>query len=196
MSQKSALPRRGRGRSVSNSQYYDTAFVIGPSGDIIFRQAKAVPIQFFKDGLPAKEQKLWESPWGRIGFCVCYDLSYSRVTDELIRLGAQAIIVPTMDVVDWGRHQHELHARVALTRAAEYGVPVFRIASSGISQFVNASGNLLATAPMPGDEATLCGVLRLAQPGTLPCDRVIAPVAVLAVALPGLCLAHWRFPLA
>jgi apolipoprotein N-acyltransferase len=160
------------------SQYYNTAFVIGPSGEIIFQQGKCVPIQFFKDGLPAREQKLWESPWGKIGICICYDLSYTRVTDQLIRLGAQAIIVPTMDVTDWGRRQHEMHARVAPVRAAEYGVPIFRLASSGISQCVNARGQVTATAPMPGDEAMISGFLDLKDAGTLPLDRVIAPLSV------------------
>ncbi len=142
-----------------NSDYYDTAFVVGPTGEIIFKQGKKVPIQFFKDGLPAPSQQLWDSPWGRIGICICYDLSYTRVTDELVRLGAQAIIVPTMDVETWGRHQHELHTRVALVRAAEYGIPIFRVASSGISQLVDASGQTVASAPMPGDGAMLAGEL-------------------------------------
>ncbi len=168
---------------VSNSQYYDTAFVISPASEIVFRQGKCVPIQFFKDGLPAREQKLWESPWGRIGICICYDLSYSRVTDKLIRLGAQGIIVPTMDVVDWGRHQHEMHARVAPVRAAEYGVPIFRLASSGISQCVNANGEVTATAPMPGDEAMMSGFLDLRRAGTLPLDRTLAPVCVAVTGL-------------
>jgi apolipoprotein N-acyltransferase len=163
---------------VSDIQYFDTAFVIGPTGEIIFRQAKSVPIQFFKDGLPATEQKLWESPWGKIGICICYDLSYSRVTDELIRLGAQAIIVPTMDIVDWGRHQHELHARVAPIRAAEYGIPIFRVASSGISQCIHRSGEVVASAPFPGDEAMISGSLDLKSPGRLPLDRVVAPLSV------------------
>lgn len=161
----------------SGSQFFDTAFVIGPSGDIVFRQGKSVPIQFFKDGLPAKDQKLWESPWGKIGICVCYDLSYRRVTDQLVRLGAQAIIVPTMDVVDWGGHQHELHARVAPIRAAEYGIPIFRLASSGISQCVDARGQVVATAPFPGEGAMISGTLDLEKPGTLPLDRMIAPIS-------------------
>src|SRR5262249_52034340 len=32
-----------------DANYYNTAFVIGPAGEIVFRQAKSVPIQFFKD---------------------------------------------------------------------------------------------------------------------------------------------------
>ena len=42
-----------------------------------------------------------------------------------------------MDVMHWGAHQHQLHAKVTQVRAREYG-PIFRIASSGESQLVNA----------------------------------------------------------
>ena len=157
--------------------YYDTGFVVSPTGKIIFRQGKKVPIQFFKDGLPAVEQKLWNSPWGKIGICICYDLSYCRVTDRLVEMGAQALVVPTMDIVDWGKRQHELHARIAPIRAAEYGIPIFRVASSGISQLVDSCGHTLATAPFPGDGAMLSGVLEIRSMGHLPLDRGFALVA-------------------
>jgi apolipoprotein N-acyltransferase len=163
---------------LSEDVFYNTAFVIGPTGDVVFKQAKSVPIQFFKDGLPAPQRRLWESPWGRIGICICYDLSYTRVVDDLIQQGAQAIIVPTMDVAYWGEEQHRLHARVAPVRAAEYGVPIFRLASSGISQLVDDRGAVRASAPFPGDAATLGGVLRLPSKGTLPWDRWLAPWSV------------------
>jgi apolipoprotein N-acyltransferase len=170
----------------SKDNFYDTAFVIGPAGDIVFRQVKAVPIQFFNDGLPAPEQKLWESPWGKIGICVCYDLSYTRVTDRLIHLGAEALVVPTMDVADWGKREHELHARVAPVRAAEYNVPIFRVASSGVSQLVNHSGRVTAAAPFPGESTMISGRLNLHKPGSLPFDRWLAPLATGVTAV--LCL--------
>ena len=158
-------------------KFYNTAFVISPAGEIVFRQVKSVPIQFFKDGLPAPEQRVWDSPWGKIGFCVCYDLSYSRVTDRLVQLGAQTLIAPTMDVEDWGRRQHELHARVAPVRAAEYGIPIFRLTSSGISQAVAGDGRVLASAPFPGYGATLFAHFDLPARGRLPLDRWLAPFA-------------------
>ena len=161
---------------VTNDVYYNTAFVVGTNGDIVFKQAKSVPIQFFHDGLPAAKQEVWNSPWGKIGICICYDLSYTRVTDELIQQGAQLIICPTMDVADWGRHQHELHARVAPVRAAEYGVPIFRLASSGISQAVSGSGHVVAQTKIFGNGDILSAELRLCERGTLPLDRTIAPV--------------------
>ena len=177
-----------------NSNFYDTAFVVGPDGQIVFRQVKSVPIQFFKDGLPAPEQRVWDSPWGKIGICVCYDLSYTRVTDQLVRMGAQAIVVPTMDVIDWGLHQHQLHARVAPIRAAEYGIPIFRLASSGISQLVNARGTVVARADMPGQQAMVYGYLHPEMPGKLPFDRWLAPACSMGtiVLLVALCVKSRR----
>ena len=82
---------------VGTNNYYNTAFVVGTNGEIVFQQAKCVPIQFFKDGLPAPRQEVWNSPWGKIGICICYDLSYTRVTDRLVR-GRGA----TVDCADHG----------------------------------------------------------------------------------------------
>lgn len=163
--------------------FYDTAFVVGPGGDIVFRQVKSVPLQFFKDGLPAPSQECWNSPWGKLGICICYDLSYTRVTDRLIKSGAQALIVPTMDMADWGPREHDLHARVAPVRAAEYGVPIFRLASSGVSQAVAGDGRVAASAPFPGEGALLFGEFQLPPSGPLPVDRLLAPCCVLVTTL-------------
>ena len=168
---------------VTNNFYYNTAFVVGTNGEIVFKQAKSVPIQFFHDGLPAPKQEVWNSPWGKIGICICYDLSYTRVTDELVRQGAQLLIVPTMDVEFWGRHQHELHSRVAPVRAAEYGIPIFRVASSGISQAVNSGGQVVAKTSIPGSGEILSAQLRLPRRGALPLDRFLAPLCVVVTAI-------------
>lgn len=179
-----------------DKKFRNTVFVVGPDGKIVFSQTKAVPIQFFDDGLPAGEQKVWQSPWGAIGICVCYDLSFTRVVDRLARLGAQAIIVPTMDVEQWGAHQHELHRRIGRLRAAEYRLPVMRLASSGISQIVNRDGVEQATAPFPGQGEIIHGFLQLEPRGTphLPPDRMLAPgcVGITGLAALILLVQSWR----
>jgi apolipoprotein N-acyltransferase len=179
---------------VGTNDYYNTAFVVGTNGEIVFRQAKSVPIQFFKDGLPAPKQEVWNSPWGKIGICICYDLSYTRVTDRLVDEGAQLLIVPTMDVEEWGRHQHELHARVAPVRAAEYGIPIFRLASSGISQAVTGGGHVIAKTSFPGSVDILSAQLRLPVRGSLPLDRLLAPVCtgITVVVLLTLLVLDWQ----
>jgi apolipoprotein N-acyltransferase len=179
---------------VTNHVYYDTAFVVGTNGEVVFKQAKSVPIQFFDDGLPAPEQKVWNSPWGKIGICICYDLSYTRVTDRLVEHGAQLLIVPTMDVVDWGRHQHELHSRVAPVRAAEYGIPIFRLASSGISQAVGGYGNVIAQTSFGTSVEILSAQLRLPARGSLPLDRFLAPLCtgVTGIVMAILLFLNWK----
>jgi apolipoprotein N-acyltransferase len=164
------------GKDPAGTNFYNTAFVIDPNGEIIFKQVKAVPIQFFKDGLPAPEQHVWDSPWGKIGLGVCYDLSYTRVVDNLITQGAQLLIFPTMDVVEWGQTQHKVHALIAPTRAAEYGIPIFRLASSGISQAVTSKGETIASATFPGESESISEKMNLATVPTRPLDRFIAPL--------------------
>jgi apolipoprotein N-acyltransferase len=167
----------------STADFHNTAFVLSPAGEVVFRQSKAVPIQFFNDGLPATHQEIWQSPWGKIGICICYDLSYARVTDRLVRHGAQALIVPTMDVEEWGKRQHELHARIAPVRAAEYQIPIFRLASSGISQAIDSAGHVLASAPFPGGGAMIAANLPLRNSGRLPLDRWLAPLSSAVTAI-------------
>jgi apolipoprotein N-acyltransferase len=167
---------------ISPPTYYNTVFVVGPDGAIAFQQAKCVPVQFMKDGLPARAQRLWDSPWGKLGLGICYDASYTQVTDELMRQGAQGLIFPTMDNAEWGRAEHTLHARIAPMRAAEYAVPVFRLCSSGISEFVGRNGRVIASAPYPGQDALLCAQMELPPRGRLPLDRPLAEFSVVFAA--------------
>jgi apolipoprotein N-acyltransferase len=167
---------------ISPIQYYNSVFVVGPDGSIAFQQGKCVPVQFMKDGLPAVKQSVWNSPWGKLGFGICYDASYTRVTDELIRQGAQALIFPTMDTAEWGNAEHKLHARIAPMRAAEYAVPIFRLCSSGISQFAGRDGRVVASAPFPGQGAMLSAQINLPPRGRMPLDRPLAELSVVVAA--------------
>ena len=68
----------GGTESHDDGTFADTAFVIGPDGADLFSQGKSVPIQFMGDGTPARERRVWNSPWGKIGIAICYDVSYAR----------------------------------------------------------------------------------------------------------------------
>lgn len=173
---------------LADGRFHNTAYVVDTNGVVVFQRVKAVPIQFFKDGEPAPKQEVWDSPWGKLGLCICYDLNYARVADRLIRQGARALIVPTMDVESWGLHEHKLNARMTLIRAAEYRVPIFRVASSGFSQLTDDRGRVQASTTVPGPGEIISGELRLAPPASsgVPWDRFAGPVglgATVAIAL-------------
>lgn len=166
--------------------FYDTAFVIGPDGQDAFEQAKSVPVQCTDDGLPATQRRVWNSPWGKIGIAVCYDLGYARVMDDFVRQGAQGLIIPTMDVTHWGEYERRmLHGRVAPIRSAEYAIPAFGVWSSGVSQLTDPSGHVLATARYPGQGEMISGPFPLNHPGRIPPDR---PLAITSTAVTGIFL--------
>lgn len=78
-------------------------------------------------------------------------------------------------------------------RAAEYGVPIFRVASSGISQAVDEHGRILASAGFPGQGNEIFASLRLPVKGNLPIDRWLGPVSagVTAVLWIWLIIGRW-----
>lgn len=161
----------GGKRFLPSGDFYNCVFVVNPKGEVEFSQDKVQPVPGLPDGLPAVRQSIWNSPWGKIGILVCYDLTLSRVTDGLVRQGAKAIICPAMDLETWGLQEKLANARFAPIRAAEYGIPVFRVASSGISQLVLPTGQVARE--IGGDQLAISGELPMATLPRLPVDRFI-----------------------
>jgi nitrilase len=153
-------------KMLEKNQFADTAFVLGPDGEDVFEQGKSVPVQFMDDGIPAAQRRVLDSPWGKIGIAVCYDISYARVMDDFVRQGAQGLIVPTMDVIHWGEYERRmLHGRLGLVRSAEYGIPTFSIWSSGESQLVDRYGRVIAKAGYPGHGDVIAGAFDMQSAG-------------------------------
>jgi apolipoprotein N-acyltransferase len=171
-------------RWTTGGKFYDAAFVIGPDGKDVFEQYKSVPVQFMADGLPATARRVWNSPWGKIGIGLCYDISYARVMDDFVRQGAQGLIVPTNDPVHWGGFERRmLHGRLTPIRAAEYGIPVFGVWSSGVSQLTDQYGRVIARAGYPGQGAMIAGPFDLHGPGRIPPDRLLAVTTMIGTGI-------------
>lgn len=153
---------------------YNMAFVVGPDGKVVHNQAKSVPIQFMHDGLPARRQRVWDGPLGRIGIGICYDMNYVRVMDRLIAKDAEMLVIPAMDVMSWGENAHRLSAQLAAVRAAEYGVPLFRVASSGFSRIALPNGKISQEVGVPEQGGIIHGEVTLAGKGRRPLDRWLA----------------------
>ncbi len=167
-----------------DTEVYNTAFVIGPDGVVQHKQAKSVPIQFMNDGLPAKSRHVWDGPLGKIGIAICYDMNYARVTDELIQQGAALLVIPAFDSMSWGLRAHRLSAQLAAVRSAEYGVPLFRLASSGYSRIATPDGKIAVELGVPAQGQVIQGEVTLSAKGRRPLDRWLTwPCLVLTASL-------------
>lgn len=88
-------------------------------------------------------------PFGmhRLGVNICFESTFSDVSRQYARLGAQVLVIITNDA--WFHQtsavrQHLNHARF---RAIESGLPVARVAATGISAFIAPDGRLLEEIP-------------------------------------------------
>lgn len=94
---------------VKNGRYYNTAPVFNQKGELVhkYRKLHLFPLgleedKFFTAG---DEWGLVDTPWGRFGLALCYDLRFPALIENLSLRGAQAIVVPaqwpTLRVNHW-----------------------------------------------------------------------------------------------
>lgn len=122
------------GKRVANRQ-----FLITPDGEIKARYDK---INMFDVDLPNGEvyresksfapgstAKLIDTPWGKLGMTICYDLRFPHLYRQLAQAGARLIAIPAAFTKTTGEaHWHVLQR----ARAIETGAFVFSPAQTGM----------------------------------------------------------------
>jgi predicted amidohydrolase len=81
-----------------DGKQYNTALVISPEGEIIAKYRKMFPWYPIENGTTAGDQFcVFDIPdIGRFGLCICYDMWYPEVIRNLVWMGAEVILHPTM----------------------------------------------------------------------------------------------------
>ena len=81
-----------------NGRYYNTAVVFNDKGEVIQKYRKT---HLFQLGLhepeyftPGDEWSLVDTPWGRVGLVICYDLRFPELWRNLVLRGAKIIVCP------------------------------------------------------------------------------------------------------
>ncbi|HTI00482.1 MAG TPA: carbon-nitrogen hydrolase family protein [Acidisoma sp.] len=57
------------------------------------------------------EPRVFETPWGRIGISICYDVEFPMLTRAQVEAGAWLILAPSCTDTLWGFHRVHLSAR-------------------------------------------------------------------------------------
>ncbi len=94
--------------------------VIGPDGDIIGRQEKIHPYDYEKNTVtPGKKAKIFNTSC-KFGVIICYDMVFPRVSETLVKKGAQILFSPSR-IVRRGINPWETYVRA---RSLENRVPI------------------------------------------------------------------------
>ncbi len=81
-----------------------------------------------------------DTPYGRIGAAICFDMDFPYFINRFARLGADIVVVPSFD----SERIRPFHTEVGLMRAVENGFSMVRQVSSGSSMAVDPWGRMLA----------------------------------------------------
>jgi apolipoprotein N-acyltransferase len=172
----------GEGRRRKSENF---AWVLSPEGGLLGRYDKLHPIPYVEKGLvPNPDPRPIDTPAGRLGVQICYDLDFENGSRRLAARGAQILVVPNIDPETWGRRQHRQHSAMAAVRAVETGRWVARAASSGESQIIDPRGRVTDMLPF-GRSGVLRGsaFLRDGKTPYVATGWLLAPACLSATAM-------------
>jgi apolipoprotein N-acyltransferase len=153
--------------AAGNVQYYNSAYLVGPSGEVLGRYDKAhlVPfgeytpykeylpflgkiVEHVGDFVPGREGQTLDWMGHPLGVQICYEIIFPSLSRAMVANGAKLLVTITNDA--WygktaGPYQH---FSLAVLRAVENRRALVRAANTGISGFIDPAGRVLDPTPL------------------------------------------------
>jgi apolipoprotein N-acyltransferase len=119
----------------------DEAVLLDPTGNVVWTYEKTYPAPGDPPLVPSDGKvSLVDSPYGRLGNAICFDLDFPGMIRQAGRGRADIFLGPADD---W-RAEDPIHAHDAAFRAIEDGFSLVRQASGGLALAVDYEGRVLA----------------------------------------------------
>ena len=125
---------------------YNTSPVINPSGQVVARFRKLFPFLPFEAGVASgTEFVVFDVPGaGRFGVSICYDMWFPETTRQLVAMGAEVILHPTLtDTIDRDVELSIVKASAAVNQCYFFDINGVLDGGCGRSIVVDPSGYVL-----------------------------------------------------
>ncbi len=129
----------------SGKKVYNSCPVFSPEGLLVGMYRKRYPWLPYEKTNPGNKPFVFEIPKvGKIGIMICYDIWFPEVSRDLINLGAEMIVVPTMTTTG-DRRQEQIISQATAIMQQSYVVSCNAVGygGNGGSQIIDPEGNLL-----------------------------------------------------
>lgn len=124
---------------------YNTALVFSPKGELVGKYRKRYPWCPYEKTTPGKDPFVFSiEGFGTIGLMICYDLWFPEVARDLVNLGAEVILVPTMTTTGDRKQEQIISQATAITQQC-YLVSCNGVGYGGVggSLIIDPDGNIL-----------------------------------------------------
>ena len=125
---------------------FNTAPVIDPTGDVVARYRKQHPFYPYEKGVERGDRfVVFDVPGaGRIGLVICFDIWFPEIVRQLVWMGAEAIISPTLtNTIDRGVELAIARATAATNQVHFVSVNVAGRLGLGRSIVVGPDGTII-----------------------------------------------------
>jgi apolipoprotein N-acyltransferase len=148
-------------------EYFNSAYLIGPEGNVYDRYDKAHLVPFgeyipFKKWLPFlgkmvegvgdfnPGKKGHTIKWGdlRLGIQICYEIIFPHLSRAMVKNHASVLINITNDAWYGRTSAPNQHFSMTVFRAVENRRSIIRAANTGISGFIDPCGKVMAATPL------------------------------------------------
>lgn len=153
-------------------RYYNSAYLLEPGGRLleVYDKIRLLPFAEFRppafpalvthsathpsEFTPGRRATVFSLPRGAFGVTICYEATYPPLTRRLVRNGAQFLVNISNDTwltgPDGGGAAAAQHFSMSVLRAVETKRPLARVATAGVSGFVDPAGRLSHLARQEG----------------------------------------------
>lgn len=76
---------------------FNRAYLFSPSGKVGYQDKCNLTPDEVEEGIlrPGSELKIFETPWGKVGICVCYDCEFPLLAAQMADVGVELLLVPS-----------------------------------------------------------------------------------------------------
>jgi predicted amidohydrolase len=144
--------------SAAGGGHYNTAPVIDPEGKIVTCYQKMYPWRPREKSLAGDAPCVFEIPGRlRVGLCICYDQWFPEVARQLVWMGADVILNPTMTPTP------DRNLELILARANAIANQVYFFSVNGVGDGGNGDSILVDPEGEPMAQADECETVLLAE---------------------------------
>jgi apolipoprotein N-acyltransferase len=120
-------------------KFHNVVRIIDPNGEIVLEHYKYGGTQFEGSVTGSGELQTVETPYGTLSAVICWDADFPATLRQAGEQDVDLLFIPSNDWLEI----RDIHVGMAIFRAVENGLPIFRQTGGGVSIVTDAYGRVV-----------------------------------------------------